>query len=180
MDDTILFIVIGLIIILIPATVFLIRMIRAEAARKSRAKKQRLDYQPSAKPVWVPTPVPISKYLPRQQPAAGTGPDATLLEDCHDLQQSLVALTKKYSLDSFTIGTADGLVFASSGGSTAQEDAAGFSQNHDIEESAGVASFSMNHRGSDLIGIIRSQGIITGELQKHIERDTKDILNKWI
>ena len=180
MDDTILFIIVALIIILIPATLFLIRMLRAQAERENRSKRQRLDYQPSAKPVWVPTPVPISKYIHRQQPAAETGPDAALLEDCTDLQQSLVALKTKYSLDSFTIGTSDGLVFASSGGSTAQEDAASFSQNHGIEESAGVASFSLNHRGSDLIGIIRSQGIITGELQKHIERDTKDILNKWI
>jgi hypothetical protein len=43
-----------------------------------------------------------------------------------------------------------------------------------------VTLFSVNHKGSDLTGIIRSQGIITGETQIRIENDTKDILNRWI
>jgi hypothetical protein len=71
-------------------------------------------------------------------------------------------------------------VFGSSGGSTAQEDAASYSGSHDIRESVGVAVFRMDHKGSNLTGIIRSQGIITGEIQKRIESDTKDILNRWI
>jgi hypothetical protein len=103
-----------------------------------------------------------------------------LLEHCQDLQQSLLALAEKYSLDSFTIATSDGLVFASSGGSTAQEDAASYSRNYEIGESAGMALFSLDHKGSKLTGIIRSQGIIKGEIQKRIESDTKDILNRWI
>jgi hypothetical protein len=102
------------------------------------------------------------------------------MENCQDLQQCLLALAGKYSLDSFTIATSDALVFASSGGSTAQEDAARYYRNADIKESAGVALFSLNHKGSELTGIIRSQSIITGEIQKRIENDTKDILNKWI
>ena len=102
------------------------------------------------------------------------------MENCPDLQQSLRALAEKYSLDSFTIATSDGLVFASSGGNTAQEDAASFCRKYDIRESVGVALFSLNHKGSELTGIIRSQGIITGEIQKLIESDTKDILNRWI
>jgi hypothetical protein len=103
-----------------------------------------------------------------------------LLENCQDLQQSLGALAEKYSLDSFTIATSDGLVFASSGSSTAQEDAAGFCRNSDGTEPEGVVLFSMNHKGSELTGIIRSEGIITGKTKKGIENDTKDILNKWI
>lgn len=97
-----------------------------------------------------------------------------------NIQESLRALVEKYSLDSFTIATSDGLVFASSGGDTAQEDAASYSRHAEIRESVGVALFSMSHSGSELTGIVRSKGIITGEIQKRIERDTKDILNRWI
>jgi hypothetical protein len=102
------------------------------------------------------------------------------VENCQNLQQSLLALTGKYSLDSFTIATSDGLVFASSGSDTAQDDAAKYCRKYDIRESVGVALFSMSHKGSELTGIIRSTGIITGEIQKRIESDTKDILNRWI
>jgi hypothetical protein len=124
--------------------------------------------------------VPISGKIRKEQPAAPPVPDVDLLENCQDLQQSLRALAGKYSLDSFTIATSDGLVFASSGGSTAQEDAASYNRNYDIRESVGVALFSVDHKGSELTGIIRSKGIITGETQKRIENDTKDILNRWI
>ena len=180
-DNTILYATIILIIILIPATLFLKKILRARAADEGRIRKQRLDYQPAAKPSWVAIPVPISRYQ-KQQPVTtpASAPDADLLENCQDLQQSLRALAGKYSLDSFTIATSDGLVFASSGGNTALEDAARYCRKYDIKESAGTAFFSLDHKGSELTGIIRSQGIITGEIQKRIESDTKDILNRWI
>jgi hypothetical protein len=149
------------------------------SAEEGRTRRQRLDYQPPAKPGWVPLPIPVSRYQ-KQQPFTTPAPEVDLLENCQDLKQSLLALTGKYSLDSFTIATSDGLVFASSGSSTAQEDAASYCRKYDIEESAGVALFSFNHKGSELTGIIRSPGIITGETQKRIENDTKDILNRWI
>lgn len=124
--------------------------------------------------------MPISRRFPKQQPVVAPVPDVDLLENCQDFQQSLLALANKYSLDSFTIATSDGLVFASSGGSTAQEDAAIYSWKYDGKEPAGMALFSLNHKGSKLMGIVRSQEIITGEKQKCIESDTKDILTKWI
>ncbi len=87
---------------------------------------------------------------------------------------------EKYSLDSFTIATSDGLVFASSGGSTAQEDAAIYSRKYNGKEPAGMVLFSLDHKGSDLVGIVRSTDSITGVTQKCIESDIKKILNKWI
>ena len=178
-DNTILYFIVILIIILIPATFLLKKTLQARVTDEGRARRQRLDYQPPVKPSWVAIPVPISRYQ-KQQPVTTPVPEADLVENCQDLQQSLRALAGKYSLDSFTIATSDGLVFASSGGSTAQEDAASYCQKYDIRESVGVALFSLNHKGSELTGIIRSQGIITGETQKRIESDTKDILNRWI
>jgi hypothetical protein len=101
-------------------------------------------------------------------------------ENCQDLRQCLLALAGKYSIDSFTIATSDGLVFASSGGTMAQEDAAGYSGKYAGKNPGGVVLFSLNHKGSDLTAIIRTRGIITGETQNRIENDTKVILNKWI
>ena len=104
-------------------------------------------------------PVPISGGTRNNSPSPPPlRPDVALLENCQDFQQSLRALAGKYSLDSFTIATSDGLVFASSGGSTAQEDAAIYRWNSDDKESAGMALFSLNHKGSELTGIVRSQG----------------------
>lgn len=150
------------------------------ASEEGRARRQRLDYQPSAKPIPVAAPLQVSRRVRKPQPVTAPVPDVDLLENSQDLQQSLRALAGKYSLDSFTIATSDGLVFASSGSSTAQEDAAGFCRNSGGTEPEGMALFSMNHKGSELTGIIRSEGIITGEIKKDIENDTKDILNRWI
>jgi hypothetical protein len=103
-----------------------------------------------------------------------------LLENCQNLQQSLHALAGKYSIGSLTIATSDGLVFASSGGETAQVDAAHYSRHNAGKDPAGVILFGLNHKGSDLTGIIRSSGDISSEIRNRIESDTKDILNRWI
>jgi hypothetical protein len=107
-------------------------------------------------------------------------PEVDVLKNCQNLRQCLLALAGKYSLDSFTIATSDGLVFASSGGTTAQDDAAGYSGKYTGKIPGDMVLFSLNHKGSELTGIIRTRGIVTGETQSHIENDTKDILEKWI
>ena len=49
-DNTIPYIIVVLIIILIPAVLFLKKTLKARSAEEGRARRQRLDYQPSAKP----------------------------------------------------------------------------------------------------------------------------------
>jgi hypothetical protein len=154
---------------------------KARSLKNDRARRQRLDYQPSVKPVWVPVPVPISRQIQKEQPFLPAPlPEEDILENCKDLRDCLLALAGKYSLDSFTIATSDGLVFASSGGETAQVDAARFSRDNAGKDPSGVTLFDLNHKGSELTGIIRSAVDISPETRKRIENDTKDILNKWI
>jgi hypothetical protein len=181
-DNTILSIIIVLIIIILAAALLLKKAREVRSADAGREQRQHLDYQPSAKPIPVARAVPIPGPVRKQRPAPdiATTPDAELWENCQNLQRCLLALAGKYSIDSFTIATSDGLVFTSSGSSTAQEDAASYSRNYGGEEPEGMTLFSVNHKGSELTGIIRSQGIITGETQIRIENDTKDILNRWI
>jgi hypothetical protein len=168
-------------VVIITVSLILIKTLKARSAEEGLARKQRLTYQPLAKPIRITAPVPVSQRVRKQRSDIfAPPPDVDLLDNCRDFQQSLLALAGKYSLDSFTIATSDGLVFASSGGSTAQEDAAIYSRKYDGDEPEGIALFSLNHKGSELRGIIRSQKVITRETQKCIEHDTKDILNKWI
>jgi hypothetical protein len=174
------FIIIVLIIVIIPAALILKKTFQARSAEEGRSRRRRLAYHPPVKPVPVATPVLVSRPFRKQRPVTAPVPDVALLENCQDFQQSLGALAGKYSLDSFTIATSDGLVLASSGGSTAQEDAAIYRWNSNDKEPAGMALFGLNHKGSELMGIVRSQETITEETLKRIESDTKDILNKWI
>jgi hypothetical protein len=142
----------------------------------------RLDYQPEARPIPVfkpmVTPAPLTQAVKRQEI-----PDIDLTRTRKDLTESLGAIVEKYSLSSFTIATADGLLFGSSGGDTAQTDAATYSEiftNDPLVETPGVVLFGFTHKGSDLIGIIRPLSIPADEIVQQIEADIKIILNWWI
>jgi len=114
--------------------------------------------------------------LPQPKPVS-------IVEGLPDVTGSLHALVEKYSLDQFTIATSDGLVFASSGGGSAQTDAARYGElfvNDPLAETPGVLLFGFTHKGSNLVGIIRTNLQIPEEICRRIEKDTKDILNWWI
>lgn len=177
MDNLLLSVMIILVIVLITAFL-LARARRTRAAGEDLLRRQRLDYQPMQKPIVVTPPAPVARPNQKFQPPAPV--PAIDLETCPDLRQCLVALTGKYSLDSFTIASPDGLVIASSGGETAQEDAANCNGIHAGTLPGSIILFGMDHKGSKLTGIIRTTGTITGETKSRIENDTKDILDKWV
>jgi hypothetical protein len=143
---------------------------------------QHLEYQPGVKPVSpisrksIPQPVQRHDVLPRPK-------EASVVDGMADVTGSLHALVEKYSLDQFTLATSDGLVFASSGGESAQADAAGYGEmfvNDPLAETPGVVLFGFTHKGSDLVGIIRTNLQVPEEIARMIENDTKDILNRWV
>lgn len=106
-----------------------------------------------------------------------------LIEKRNDLTGSLVALADKYSLAEFTIATTDGLIFASSGKDAAHTDAATYSElykNDPLAETPGVKLFGLRHKGSELVGIIRTHNTLPDEILQEITADTKVILNWWI
>jgi hypothetical protein len=109
--------------------------------------------------------------------------EINLLNGSPDITQSLRALVEKYSFDQFTIATSDGLVFASSGAETVQNDAAQYGErfaSDPYSETPGVVLFGLSHKGSDLVLIIRTNLPVPDEIRTAIEKDTKDILNWWI
>jgi hypothetical protein len=148
-----------------------------------------LDYRPRAPPV--------KEMLPPSPPqSAGTSSvtgtrvieqaapkEIELIKDRADITTSLLALIEKYSLEQFTLATTDGLVFASSGSETAQDDAAvssGMYAKNPQERTPGITLFEMTHKNSGLIGIIRAKTTVSEKTLQKITTDTKDILNWWI
>jgi len=135
---------------------------------------------PAHAPVRVPapSPAPVEKEA---VPSPGSG--ISVVEGCSTITECLEALVRKFSLESFTLATCDGLMFASSGGGNAPADAAKYSEifcNDPLSETPGVFLFGLDHSGSRLVGIIRTPREISRKTQDSIENDTKDILNRWI
>jgi hypothetical protein len=158
------------------------RYLRDEPDAFRTPPRHRLDYQPKTRP--MPAIQPTVRSIPPKRTTDAPPPkDIDLITSRKDITESLAALEWKYSLNNFTIATADGLIFGSSGGDTAKTDAAIYSElfrNNPLVETPGVVMFGMTHKGSDLIGIIRTETPLPGEIVQKISEDTKGILNVWV
>jgi len=166
----------------IALAVVLLAALYLKKKRQTGSKADRLAYQPEARPVRVVPPGAIPRQA-RKSPAHPSPKEVSLLNGRADITESLQALAEKYSLDQFTIATSDGLVFASSSGDDAQTDAALYSEsfnNNPLAETPGATLTGLNHKGSDLVLIIRAPLSVPDEIRISIENDTKDILNWWI
>ena len=175
-----------IVIILIMVVAFFIKRSgkRQPLQQKTDASppRHRFDYQPVTKP----RPV-IPSTLRLSPLARGTEisrpKEFDLTTTCNDLTESLAALAAKYSLESFTIATADGLLFGSSAGDRARNDAASCSElfkNDPQTETPGIKLFGIAHKGSELICIIRTKTPLPENSVQQIYADTKIILYWWI
>ena len=134
----------------------------------------------ASSPDSVPARVPESgerAAQEREQPMA-----VELLQGYSSMAESIQALAGKYGLEAFTLATRDGLVVASSS-SSSQEDAATYSHLFTKGENPSdphVQLFGILHRGSSLVGIIKSNQTISESGMKSIEDDVKVILDRWL
>jgi hypothetical protein len=104
------------------------------------------------------------------------------LQDQGDITKNLQALVVKYHIDGITLSTTDGLMIATTT-SSGQKDAAQFSQALKLVDppaEPGIKLFSIMHKGSSVIGIVRSDHQLADNSLKNIERDTEKIMNWWI
>ena len=181
-------VIIGIVVVVVIAAVLLQRRSRkrqhseGDTGVSRYPPRHRLDYQPESKPIPAIPPTVASATLPRA--ASVPKPhEIDLTGTRRDMTESLAAIVGKYSLSNFTIATADGLIFGSSGGDTAQTDAARYSEmfkNDPLIEIPGVVLFGLTHKGSELIGIVRAKTQPTREIIQQIAADTKVILNWWV
>ena len=142
--------------------------------------QEAVTVQKIKKPAAAPVP-PRPAGTPAAAPAAANAVE--LIQGRADIAASLRSLAEKYSLDQVTLATSDGLVFASSGSETAQDDAAIFGGRPAGDPGTavqGVQTFRLIHKGSGLVGIVRVKMPVKDRVLTEISADTKDILNWWI
>lgn len=100
-----------------------------------------------------------------------------------DIVASMQELARKYVLAEITVATDDGLVIATSASRDVEFDAVHYSQVVQLMTSPSepdVSLFELHHKGSHLIGIIRSSRHIHPILKEQIRDDTKVILQWWL
>ncbi|MEI7857520.1 MAG: hypothetical protein WCH85_08465 [Methanomicrobiales archaeon] len=181
-------ILIGISLVILIAVAFSIYMSRTkqfheqENATTSPPPHHHFDYQPETKPEYVlpstarPTPFVRVAEVPKPK-------DIDFTTTCNNMTESLVALSERYTLDNFTIATADCLIFESTSGDAARNDAAIYSElfkKNPLAETPGITLFGLNHKGSDLIGIIHTEIPLPQSTRYQIETDLKVILNHWV
>lgn len=146
---------------------FLMRISRQVTSLYSRLRERAIkEKAPAAAP---PAPLPAE-----ESPA-----DIDVLAGSGEMGAALRTLVRKYSLGSLTLATTDGLVVATSGGSDAESDAAHYSSAFVRGVSPSekeITLFSVNYRGSPLVGVIRSSKSIPRSWMDGIEKDVIRIL----
>jgi hypothetical protein len=191
MDSLTGYLVPGVIIVIAVVAVIAIVLLRRQSKKRistgrdterSPHFRHPLDYQPKSKTVsTIQPPIKSAAFAGTTEVPEIKNIDLTSTR--RDLAESLAALAQKYSLDNFTIATADGLLFGSSGGDTALADAATYSgmfKSDPSSKTPGVSLFGMTHKGSDLIGIVRAKIPLKNEVIQQIAADTQVVLNWWI
>jgi hypothetical protein len=105
-----------------------------------------------------------------------------LFEGRTDIAGSMQAMCEKYYLSAFTIATDDGLVVASSE-DDASADAAKYSYlftEGKLPDDPKVMLFGIQHKGSNLVGILRTEHNLPEAWVKDMESDAVFILRKWL
>jgi hypothetical protein len=144
--------------------------------------KQRLNHNDKKQ---IPSDnKPAFSHIPTHQTPVTPEP---LKIDCitgkTTIAQSLNALAKKYRVEQITLATVDGLLLASSREEGAVHDAATYSQVFTADpqsKNPDILVFSVEHKGSTIIGSVRKKTVMSSEIKKQMKDDTKDILNRWI
>ena len=176
------------IVILVAAVVTAIILAGKKIREKKWSRIQKLAGEPPRAPFRVQKIPAGSAGISPDTDIAATVPDLPQPEiDCihgmTGLSQSLEALAKKYSLAAVTLATSDGLLLASSHKGISDDDVARYCRDfaHDpAGEHPGVALFSLEHKGSRLVGIVPALSPLTPGVKQSLVRETKDILNWWI
>ncbi|TAJ44907.1 hypothetical protein [Methanofollis fontis] len=99
-----------------------------------------------------------------------------------NILESMNALCEKYYLDAFTVATDDGLLVASSE-EDATDDAARYSHvfaSGNLPDDPQVMLFGIRHKGSDMVGIIRTKHNIPENWVQGMEDDVVSILKQWL
>ncbi len=161
----------------------------------------RLAYKMDTLVKLMDTYRPVSKIdhpLPGREPRAREGTPGTAAQesvtipgktkfdparDAPDIPTGMRRLCEIYRFESLTLSSPDGLVVASSGHSSADEDAARISYALMTGSPLGernLSFFPMEYKGSEMVAIIRrSEDVPEGNLDE-LKKDICSLLEKWL
>ena len=158
--------VIAIILILVSLKYY--QFSRASPKKKSPAQKKRVSPGPAASSASTP-----GATMPVGMPE---------LTDKGTIQGNVASLAEKYRLSEVTLATYDGLMITSTQ-DHGRESAARFTELWKTgagNPEKGVYLFEIEHKGSPVIGIIRSDNPVHNMTLQDIENDTRKILQWWI
>jgi len=177
------FIPVIVLIIAIAAIILILLLMKVYQVKHAAVKKDRpetWDFKPQGDSIAPLSGIPGVKH---EKISEKKHPEEDVpLADLGDITKNLRALTSKYHLDAITLSTADGLMIASTS-ENGQDDAAHYGQVIKpgiTPQVLGIMLFSITHKGSTVIGIIRSGQIITDSSLRNIKNDTEKIMSWWL
>ena len=128
-----------------------------------------------------PPEMPVSDVVGKQPEFAGqASPDGTHYSD---ISQEILAVRQKYSLDSLTVASYDGLVVLTTGNPSAESDAAYFAHRIKTGEKIGkdgVYVDTVDFMGSPLLIITRSSNRLPDDQADSIKNDIRSVLRDWL
>ncbi len=98
------------------------------------------------------------------------------------LEETLGAISEKYSLASFTLATTDGLLIGSTRPG-AQNEAARYSHLYTqgkLHDETGAELLGIPYRGETVVGIARPSEHLSAEQMSTLEQDIRDTLQHWV
>jgi ABC-type Na+ efflux pump permease subunit len=145
---------------------------------KSRRQPEKASPAPDA----VSSPMVPAAEVTGMRPGFSRNdtPDKTHYSD---ISEEIFAVRNKYSLDSLTVASYDGLVVISSGNPSAESDAAYFAQRVKTGEKIGKDGVSVNtveFMGSLLLIITRSSNGLPDDQVDSIKNDIRWVLRDWL
>lgn len=182
-DNVILFV--GIVVAILVCAAILILIIKNRQRTKEFPSDINLD--PSKIPFRVRK---IPAYIESNSSESDLtfGPTSKIKEmDCLEgktnLSESLETLAAKYALEEITLATSDGLLLASSQKKPSTDAVARYAEMYAENMRPwppGIILFSIEHKGSLLVGIAKTKDLLAQEPDRDFVCETKDILNWWI
>jgi len=177
------FIPVIVLIIAIAAILIILLFMKVYQVKHAARKKIHTELLNVKAPQDIITPFPEIPETKRGELAEKEQPKEDIqLTDLGDITKNLGALGSKYHLDAVTLSTTDGLMIATTSDS-GQDDAAHYGQAlkpGEAPSAPGIRLFFISHKGSSVVGIIRSGHDIPDSSLERIRNDTEKIMNWWI
>jgi hypothetical protein len=127
-------------------------------------------------------PIRSFRFIPANRTPAKPGTDGDVIHGRKTIAESMQALCDKYSLDSCTIATRDGLVVTSSL-DDAEEEAAQYSYlyvNGIAPHDPFIRLLGLSYHGGEVVGIVKGQDKALARSPQTLEDELQTILDWWL